>query len=73
VISNENNIAEMLKIRGPYDINAVAYHAAKAALEDIESLENYVDEVMNTAKPLVENFFLTKEIEFFQSSCEFFS
>lgn len=71
VISQEHNIQQLLKVRGPYDVNTLGYHAAKAALEDIEDLEKYVDEVMNVAKPMVENFFCRNGIPFFKSTANF--
>lgn len=70
-ISSRQNISEMLKIRGPYDINMPAFVAAKAALADLKSLNKYVDEVMNKAKPMVEDFFKKNNIEFYPSRANF--
>jgi histidinol-phosphate aminotransferase len=56
VISSSTNITEMLKVRGPYDINTISVLAASAALQDTSYVDNYVDEVMNKAKPMVESF-----------------
>lgn len=70
-ISSRQNISEMLKIRGPYDINMPAFVAAKAALADLKSLNRYVDEVMNKAKPMVEDFFKKNNIEFYPSRANF--
>jgi histidinol-phosphate aminotransferase len=71
VLSDNRNIEEMLKLRGPYDVNALGYHAAKAALEDRENTNEYVDEIMNHSKPMVEDFFRRNDIEFFESSANF--
>ncbi|MBI5414164.1 histidinol-phosphate transaminase [Candidatus Peregrinibacteria bacterium] len=71
VISNAQNIQEMMKVRGPYDVNSLAYYAVKAALQDIQNLNSYVDEVMNESKPFVENFFQKNEIRFYKSGSNF--
>jgi histidinol-phosphate aminotransferase len=71
VLSSVKNIDEMLKVRGPYDINMPAVVAAKAALDDLDSLNEYVYEVMTQAKPMVEEFFRNNGIEFFPSQANF--
>lgn len=71
VISCAENIGEMMKVRGPYDVNMLSVVAAEAALKDRASMEAYVTEVMTQAKPLLENFFRDNNIPFFQSSSNF--
>lgn len=71
VIAKPEHIAEMMKIRGPYDVNIVAYYAAHAALENREGMENYVKDVMWDAKPLVEKFFDENTIPYFPSRANF--
>lgn len=71
VISSGQNIEEMRKVRGPYDMNMPAIVAAEAALDDIESTNKYVDEVMNRAKPMVEDFFKKNNISFYPSRANF--
>jgi histidinol-phosphate aminotransferase len=71
VLSSAENIIEMLKIRGPYDVNMPAVVAASAALDDLKSLEKYVNKVMNKAKPLLENYFKKNNIKFLPSSANF--
>jgi histidinol-phosphate aminotransferase len=71
VLSSAQNIDEMMKIRGPYDISMTAVTAASAALDDVREMEKYVDEVMNRAKPLVEDYFKTNNIRFFPSRANF--
>lgn len=71
VISSPGNIREMLKVRGPYDINMTALFAANGALEDIPSMRSYVDEVINEARPLVEQFFTSQNIEYYPSQSNF--
>jgi len=67
VLSQKANLEEMTKVRGPYDINMAAVVAAKAALEDLEDMEGYVEEVMNEAKPMVERFFEENGFRYFPS------
>jgi len=71
VIARKEYITQMRKIRGPYDINMAGYYAAYAALEDAQDMERYTNEVMNKAKPLIENFFSSKKIPYYPSSANF--
>ncbi len=71
VLSSSKNINEMLKVRGPYDINMPAVVAAKSALDDLDALNEYVEEVMNQAKSMVEKFFRDNDIEFLSSQANF--
>jgi histidinol-phosphate aminotransferase len=71
VISQEKNIQELKKIRGPYDVNMFAKTAILAALADINYMEDYVKEVMSIAKPKLENFLKEKGIFFYPSSANF--
>lgn len=71
LISQEKNIQELLKIRGPYDINMFAKIAILAALEDKKYMEDYVKEVMVIAKPKLEKFLREKEIFFYPSAANF--
>lgn len=69
VISCKENIEQMLKVRGPYDVNQMAKVAAEAALE--AGVDDYVEEVMQVAKAMVEDFFRKKQIEFYPSGANF--
>ncbi len=71
LISQEENIRELLKIRGPYDVNMFAKTAIMAALDDIKNMEDYVKEVMEIAKPKLEEFLKRKGIFFFPSAANF--
>jgi histidinol-phosphate aminotransferase len=71
VIANSEYITEMLKVRGPYDINQLAYFAASAAMTDIADVQTYAEEVMDKAKPMVENCFSQNNITFYPSSGNF--
>jgi len=71
LMSCKENIDEMLKVHGPYDINQIAVVAADASLKTLPELKQYCDEVMNKAKPFIEEFFRKKRIEFCPSGANF--
>lgn len=54
VVAQEEILEQMLKIRGPYDVNTVAARAASAALANLSDMQNYVTEVMQESKPMLE-------------------
>ncbi len=67
-MASKEHIAEMLKIRSPYDVNMIASIATQVALDNVEYMQKYRDEVMNGSKPLIENFFKDNGIKFFDNS-----
>ncbi len=71
IVASNIYINEFLKIRGPYDVNMVALSAAFASLEDFKKIQNYVDEVMTKAKPMVEEFFNKNDVTYYSSSANF--
>lgn len=71
VIASEQHIEELMKVRGPYAINMAAHVAAKAALDDIDDMKTYVQEVTTKAKPLIETFFKKNDIQFYKSGANF--
>lgn len=71
VIASAEHIAEMEKVRNPYDINIFAYYGAKAVLDNLEPYNDYINEIMNESKPLVEKFFQEKKIKYYQSDANF--
>jgi len=71
IISQANNIQELLKIRGPYDVNMFAKTAIISALQDIKYMEDYVKEAMEKSKPKLEAFLKEKGISFYPSSANF--
>ena len=73
VISQEQNIAELRKIRGPYDVNMIASAAMMALREPevVEDMKKYTREVMEVSKPMVEAFYRENGIEFFPSAAGF--
>lgn len=72
VLSQEKNIKELMKIRGPYDVNMFAKKAISAALEDLDYMERYVKEVMEKSKPKLEKFFKENKVKFWPSKANFF-
>lgn len=71
IIAQANYIKELLKVRGPYDVNQLAARAASLALDEQPGTKQYVSEVMRKAKPAVEAFFKQKNIPFYPSSGNF--
>jgi histidinol-phosphate aminotransferase len=71
VVALASYINELLKVRGPYDVNMVAFTASLAALDDLKCTEKYVDEIMTQAKPMVEEFFTKNGITFYKSAGNF--
>lgn len=71
VISQKKNIQQLLKIRGPYDVNMFAKVAVASALKDIKYMKNYVREVMEVSKPKLELFLRKKNIYFYPSAANF--
>ncbi len=71
IISQKENIQELLKIRGPYDVNMFAKTAILTALEDTKYMKDYVKEVMEKSKPKLEKFLREKGIFFYPSQANF--
>jgi len=73
VISQAENIAELRKIRGPYDVTSLTTVAIKALQhhEVVADIRDYVSEVMTVSKPRIESFYQEKGIKFFPSSAGF--
>jgi histidinol-phosphate aminotransferase len=71
VISQAENIQEFMKIRGPYDVNMFAATAIRAALLDAAYSRTYIAEVMQKAKPMLEEFFRAHGISYYPSRANF--
>lgn len=71
IIASAEHIAELNKVRRPYDVNAVAYIAVATALKYRNKAQQYIDEVMQQAKPFIEQFFAANGIEYFSSAANF--
>ena len=71
LISASENIEQLLKIRGPYDINQLAVVAVEAALENPDYTKNYVKEVMKKSKPALEKWCNGRKIDYWPSVANF--
>lgn len=73
VVSQEGNIEELRKIRGPYDVNMAAAAAMNALRhpEVVEDIKKYISEVMEVSKPMLEAFYRENGIKFFPSGAGF--
>lgn len=71
ILASTEHIAELNKVRKPYDVNAVAYIAVAAALKYKDLAQAYTAEVMQRAKPFIEHFFADNGIAFFSSAANF--
>lgn len=71
LIASPENISALLSVRGPYDINQMAVVAARAALDNPEYTERYVDEVMTQSKPLLEAFLGERNIVYWPSCANY--
>jgi len=72
-VSQEKNIKELEKIRGPYDVNMGAAAAMKALRhpEVVDDIKKYVSEVMEVSKPLLERFYRENGVKFYPSGAGF--
>ena len=72
VVAKEEFISQLLKIRGPYDVNMAALVAARALLQDRESWQELVSHLMDAVKPNLENFLRKQGVKFYPSEANFF-
>jgi len=73
VISQKENIEELKKIRGPYDVAMPTVAALKSLRhsEVREDIKTYTDMVMNTSKPMIEKFYRDHGVKFAPSAANF--
>jgi len=71
LLSAPKNIKELKKVISPYSVNMAAAVAGSAALDDLGNMKEYVNEVMNRSKPVLEGFFITNNILFYKSNSNF--
>jgi histidinol-phosphate aminotransferase len=71
VLSQEQNIGELLKIRGPYDVNMFAATAIRAALDDADYARSYIAEIMGKSKSRLEAFFRENNVRFWPGAANF--
>lgn len=73
VVSQKKNIAELKKIRGPYDVGMLTVVALKSLRhkEVREDIRKYIDEVIQVSKPMVEEFYRQHGVRFTPSAANF--
>lgn len=71
MVASEPFIEQLLKVRGPYDVNQFAVEAGKLVLRHRAMVLEYVQLVMDVHKPKVEELLRRKQIGFFESSANF--
>ena len=71
VVGRAEFMAELKKIRGPYDMNMLAVVAARAQLDHPQAMTAYIREVMDVAKPKVEAFLTRHGVRFYPSDANF--
>ena len=71
VVASSELIGDLLKVRGPYDVNMAGACAARAALFAVDEIQAYAKEVMEQAKPMVEQFFREAGVWFCPSRANF--
>ncbi len=71
IIAREDNIRALLNVRGPYDINQMAIIAIRAALAHPEYTREYIAEVMQQAKPLLEKFLSERGVDYWPSGANY--
>ncbi len=72
-LSQEGNISQLRKIRGPYDVNmeAVAVVRSLRHKDTKDEMMSYIREVMEEAKPRTEEFLRSKGIKTYPSGVNF--
>lgn len=73
VVSQERNIGELNKIRGPYDVNMFAVVAMLTLSNPavVDDMRQYVREVMEVSKPILEAFYMENGVRFYPSGANF--
>ena len=71
VIAREEFINELLKIRGPYDVNMAALVAARALLQDRQPWQELVQHLMGESKPALEHFLKENGVKFYTGEANF--
>lgn len=74
VISQGQNIEQLKKVRGPYDVNSGAVGAMRALRHPAvrQDIRNYVAEVMGVSKPMIEEFYRANKVRHFPSAAGFY-
>jgi histidinol-phosphate aminotransferase len=72
VVAREKFINQLLKIRGPYDVNMAAIVAAQVLLADPQPWQQLVSHLMWEVKPRLESFLLDEGVKFYPGEANFF-
>lgn len=71
LLASAGHIAEMAKVRSPFDVSQAAMAAAAAALDALSWMRDYSIEVMHRAAPMVADFFAEQRIPAAASQANF--
>ena len=71
LLASRQHVAELRKVRGPFDVNSTAASAVQLALADTRAMQSYCSEIVTLAKPLVENELDRLEIKYVPSAANF--
>lgn len=71
VIAHPNIIAQLYKIRGPFDVNSCALVAAAAQIDFPDEWKKYINETMTISKPYLEQFFDENKIRYYSGAAHF--
>ncbi len=73
VVSQKQNITQLKKIRGPYDVGMLTVAALKSLRykEVREDIKRYVKEIMQVSKPMLEKFYKDNGVQFAPSASNF--
>ncbi len=71
VIAHPEIIAELNKVRGPFDVNACAVAVASAQLDLPQIWRGYINEVMKIGKPYIEQALTEAQVKFFPGAANF--
>lgn len=71
LLASAGHIAEMAKVRSPFEVGQGAMAAAAAALDALPWMRDYSDEVMRRAMPMVAEFFAGQRIPAAASQANF--
>jgi histidinol-phosphate aminotransferase len=71
VVANKGVIATLQKVSNPYDVAMPSVLTAQQALKDSERVKAYANEVMNSSRRIIEDFFTEYAIPFYPSKSNF--
>ncbi len=71
IVAHPEIVAQLYKIRGPFDVNSCALVAAEAQLDEPGTWKAYIEETMTRSKPFLENFFRETGVKFHSGAAHF--